>query len=66
VALLFGTGAHWSYWAYNFEFEGDHTFKEIWIAGNLIFVGNIVSLVLFIYHHELGITKEITDRKIKV
>lgn len=51
ISLWLAGELHWLYWAYHLEIKGQNTFFELWIAGILFFLANIVVLVTLIRHH---------------
>jgi len=48
----------WGYLAYQLEFQGINTFREICYANYSLFVINVVSMVVLIINHQLTITFE--------
>ncbi len=65
AVLNFGAGLHWAFWAYQFEFEGWHTFAEIQYACYIWFAINIYGLYSFIVNHRMTITKSISVEEMK-
>ncbi|DAZ96753.1 TPA: hypothetical protein N0F65_012330 [Lagenidium giganteum] len=46
-----GCELHWLFWAYHLEMQGHNTFFQIWVAGLLFFLVNIVVLATLMRHH---------------
>jgi phosphatidylinositol glycan class M len=56
---------HWLFWGYNLEFLGRNVFLQLWFAGVIFFLSNILVVVSIVLHHKdsnlQGI--QIDDRK---
>lgn len=56
----------WSYHSFQLEHMGKNVFSEIQNINYLFFTVNVVSMVCVVRNHQLTITKQIGEEKVKV
>jgi hypothetical protein len=53
VAWAAGQGL-WLWFAYRLEFLGENTFFEIWVAGIIYFIINVVIIIVIVLNHRVN------------
>lgn len=61
LILFLGPQSLWNYVAYQLEFNGKNTFREVWFLCIVIFISNVILLLIILQGHNFALFKCKTD-----